>query len=743
MTRFVLLAFLGLGVGVSRAEGMLPDGSTLKFNKLLLHEHNSPDLAEPETDPTSVQHYFNMAHCLCSQANLDPADADPAFHENTFAWEVVVENSTAPVDHPIEVWTGADCNTTDTVTRNANCHKVVTTSNISAIVSTNGTKVEIPVFDLLTPKTEDRVVTNGVAPGCRARKLSAATWLLVDANPADGTFDYNQSIAIDTDTEAPPLPTDISAIGAESAIELSWTPPTDVSDVFTYQALCATSTGSPAKTNPPKPQYTTADQLCGKGGSVTLFPIDLPPITDPNAPDAGTATVDIAPLGSLDPSFICGEQASATAKSMRIDGLQNGVPYTVMLLTIDKSGNAAATYFRQPITPVPSTDFWEDLQGQGSGVQGGFCLLSQTYGDDNPLTNTLRDFRDDTLGDTAYGRWLVDVYYGTLGAIDLHGVFVLRIVAGVLLLPLVALALLWHLLTLPGLLALVALGVLVRRRRVVRARLALAATVAVIALLPARAAHAQKPYWEEPSVVDEQSAALAVGDPERVSWHAGIRVGPYTPGIDAQLDMPAGGFAGPFEQMFGGSTWMPVLDVDWILFRGFGQAGIGVSIGYMGKKAHPWKAGSLPSDVPRDRATGDENRFRLFPMSLNAVYRFTYFDDEYGVPLVPYVRGGLAYDVWWATAPNGDFAKTCINGGMEPCQTTTAAGASMGLVGSLGLSIRAERIDESAARSMRESGIEHAGFYAEYSLGWVDGFGSSKKLSVGDATWFAGVDFEF
>jgi hypothetical protein len=44
---------------------------------------------------------------------------------------------------------------------------------------------------------------------------------------------------------------------------------------------------------------------------------------------------------------------------------------------------------------------------------------------------------------------------------------------------------------------------------------------------------------------------------------------------------------------------------------------------------------------------------------------------------------------------------------------------------------------------MRESGIEHAGFYAEYSLGKVDGFGSDKKLSVGDATWFAGVDFEF
>jgi hypothetical protein len=44
---------------------------------------------------------------------------------------------------------------------------------------------------------------------------------------------------------------------------------------------------------------------------------------------------------------------------------------------------------------------------------------------------------------------------------------------------------------------------------------------------------------------------------------------------------------------------------------------------------------------------------------------------------------------------------------------------------------------------MRDGGIYHAGFYAEYQLGWVDGFGSEKKLAVGDNTWFVGVNFEF
>lgn len=90
---------------------------------------------------------------------------------------------------------------------------------------------------------------------------------------------------------------------------------------------------------------------------------------------------------------------------------------------------------------------------------------------------------------------------------------------------------------------------------------------------------------------------------------------------------------------------------------------------------------------------------------------------------------------------NGDFAKICDSTG-QMCGNK-AYGASLGVQGSIGLSIRAERIDASAAMSMRESGIQHAGIYGELSAAKVDGFGSDKKLSVGGTTWFAGVEFEF
>jgi hypothetical protein len=169
--------------------------------------------------------------------------------------------------------------------------------------------------------------------------------------------------------------------------------------------------------------------------------------------------------------------------------LPDGTPYLVALLAIDKFGNASGTYFTSKLTPVPATDFWEDLHNQGSGVEGGFCLISQTFGDDSGLTNTLRHFRDDTLASTAFGRWLTDVYYAL--SFNLHGSLIARIAMAIVLLPFIAFALLWHVLTLPGLLAIIAFLVLARRRSK-RLRLQLA-TATVFLLLPVPAAVAIKP----------------------------------------------------------------------------------------------------------------------------------------------------------------------------------------------------------------------------------------------------------
>ena len=155
---------------------------------------------------------------------------------------------------------------------------------------------------------------------------------------------------------------------------------------------------------------------------------------------------------------------------------------------------------------------------------------------------------------------------------------------------------------------------------------------------------------------DEDQAAA--DEPGLVTWHAGIRVGPYTPQIDAQLGARAA--RGPYSQMFGGASVLPMLDVDRVLWTGFGgQFAVGGTIGYLQKTAHAFVDGSLPSDPMRPRSAGAENSFHLIPFALTATYRLTYLDDNYGIPVVPYLRGGLAYYVWWAKAPDGNFSKVC------------------------------------------------------------------------------------
>ncbi|HEX8111633.1 MAG TPA: MXAN_2562 family outer membrane beta-barrel protein, partial [Kofleriaceae bacterium] len=270
-----------------------------------------------------------------------------------------------------------------------------------------------------------------------------------------------------------------------------------------------------------------------------------------------------------------------------------------------------------------------------------------------------------------------------------------------------------------------------------------AATGAIFVLGMGRA-HAgnggYQPYWEDTDPTRQaEQAQVPPGDPSLVEWHAGLRIGPYTPDIDNQLDM----HPGPFQQMFGTTQhMMTMLDVDRFLWTGFGQVGVGVSVGYWQKTARA--LGAQPDGTPTSmRDASAHNAMRLVPLALTATYRFTVLDDNYGIPVVPYARAGLGYYVWWISI-NDHFARVCSDGGLEPnCSQNKALGASLGLQGAIGLAIRAERIDASAAMSMQQSGIQHAGIYAELSLAKMDGFGSDQKLSVGDRTWFAGVDFEF
>lgn len=706
----------------AHAEG-LPNGAVLEFRRLYIKE-NGGGFQEPSTSDV-LRMYLNQAHCVCA--------ASGAGNEQEIEWELALNPQvTTGLGKPISLWVGTNCS--DDIQRPMTCKQTGTIADID-MLAVSTARGSWNLADLI----------NGTSTTSNCAGIDKATaWALVDTD-GNGTPDYNlpkdvgstSSPAVTVDTTPPPLPTDFKAQSAEGGVRLSWTLPTaNMTDIKYFQALCADADGNPREGTATAPRYQTAGGLCG---------VNLVPVLEPSAIEGEgdlVTEMDLPEgLRTLDNAFLCGESTESTATGMLIDGLANGTSYKIVLLSVDYAGNFTGTYFDQEITPQPATDFWEDLHDRGSDVEGGFCLLAETYGTNSPLTNLLRAFRDETLGG---GSLLTRAYYATLGKLGglVHGSLALRIVAAIVLAPLVLVALLWHVLTLPGLLALVALGIAWRKRWLKLPRFAASAAtsaplvLAGVLLVPAVArAQGPAPYWDG----EDAGGETAADDEDQVTWHAGLRVGPYMPDIDKQF----GQSPGPYEDMFGGARYTPMLDVDRFLWHPMGQLGIGASIGYMQKTAKAWVEGSMPGDPERMRSPGDENTFRLIPLALTATYRFTYLDGEFGVPLVPYVRGGLAYYMWWVRT-NGKTAGACWDGThTQGCDSDPGRGASVGLVGSIGLAIRAERIDANAASSMKQSGILHAGFYGELSMAKVDGFGSDTKLSVGDTTWFAGVNFEF
>jgi hypothetical protein len=737
---FVAVGVSIAGAGVARAQAW-PAGATIKWERFSIKEGGVYN--EPDQD--ARRKFLNLPHCICAKAGLGD--------ETTFRYDLTLTIDTNTGGDG-EFWVGSTCGG-DVTTRDASCRKL--TQSISDIDTlTMAKQFEFNLYDVINGKDN--------MADCVRQEGSKAVWLLVNSDTDAGTFEYvtSQGVGeqtgdtIKVDTKPPEPVTDLGVSGSEGAIEITWKPSESRSDDYYYfQALCSKvdDTAVLPAGEAPEPQYQTASTLCGAPQDVTLTEtlVELP----------GEDEVTDVPFKALQKEFICGEQSSGTAQSLRIEGLENGTKYKVGLLAIDYHGNVIGTYFTTTVTPQPVTDFWEDLNSRDSAVDGG-CLLSTTYGDDNPLTRELRAFRDDTLAGSALGRGLTGAYYATLGKLAVAS-RPARIAVGIALAPLVAIALLWHLLGLPALLALLALPWLWRHRALLlrgrRRRLATTAAVTTLLLAPGLAAADDlTPFWEDPG---QEAAALEGAD--EVKWHAGIRVGPYTPDIDLQFPLNAITGLGPYEAMFGDYYTdsdgdgvgderhdkrvyqiLPMLDVDRIVWSGFGQLGVGGSLGYMQKTAYAYETGTNEDEAMRLRSPSAKNTFRLIPLAATVLYRLTYADDRWGIPVIPYVRGGLSYYMWWMKGPNGDVSKVCENAAEVMCTDEDKAyGGTLGVQVSAGLAVRAERIDTAAARSMRNSGIQHAGFYGEVFWGRVDGFGSSTRLWVGDTTWFAGVNFEF
>jgi MYXO-CTERM domain-containing protein len=305
----------------------LPGGATISFGAL--------DLPAGATTPATQ--YFNFAHCACGQ----PGAAGASYIERSFAYQLLLTPGTMAVHRPLQIWVGAGCDVA--ATRASSCHQIAsaTIADLSTIPASGVTPV-VPVYDLMEPEHGDIY--------CQFRAQTSGEWAMADGN-GDGTLDYFVGKPIAFDAKAPPLPTDFAAQAGPASIDLTWTPPPDVSDVALYQALCATAdeSGSPASTQPPAAAaYVTARNLCGESQDVPLVPSAI--MFDTGSADANTDVALPQGIAQLDPSLVCATVTDPTATSMHIGDLVSNEPLVVLFLAIDAAGNPAATYFYPTIS---------------------------------------------------------------------------------------------------------------------------------------------------------------------------------------------------------------------------------------------------------------------------------------------------------------------------------------------------------------------------------------------------------
>jgi hypothetical protein len=203
-----------------------------------------------------------------------------------------------------------------------------------------------------------------------------------------------------------------------------------------------------------------------------------------------------------------------------------------------------------------------------------------------------------------------------------------------------------------------------------------------------------------------------------------LKFGPYYPDVDNEP-----GTGTPYADVFGNKSSMHFLaEFDWQFLHVPGVSfGLGVMAGVFQDKAK-----GLDPDTG-ERA-GEKTTLTVLPGHLDIVIRIDVLPKYTRVPLVPFVKAGLSYYIWWVE--NGR--------GLGRSEGTTGYGGTFGWNFSAGLMLLLDVFEPSAAQTFdQEVGVNNSYIYADFFLARIDQFGSRNKLDLSDITWTVGLAIEF
>lgn len=210
-----------------------------------------------------------------------------------------------------------------------------------------------------------------------------------------------------------------------------------------------------------------------------------------------------------------------------------------------------------------------------------------------------------------------------------------------------------------------------------------------------------------------------------------LKLGSYTPRIDQESGL---GGATPFSSTYGGGLLLGELELDHHLFQAFGTAAVGLSVGYGEKFGRATVVGTGESST-------EMVGFKVLPLKVWAVYRLDYFAFHHNIPLVPYLKVGLAHARWWATK-GGAIETVEVTQPDGSVTTVQGFGGKWGYAGVAGLSFLLDVLEPRLAKDGdSDIGINHSYLFAEYVYEELDDFGGN-AFNLGSRRWMFGLALE-
>lgn len=240
--------------------------------------------------------------------------------------------------------------------------------------------------------------------------------------------------------------------------------------------------------------------------------------------------------------------------------------------------------------------------------------------------------------------------------------------------------------------------------------------------------------WAQDDFQDERVRDKNYRSPQNYLFE--LKFGPYAPDIDSEFSNTSGQ-AHPYQHIFGDSQALMINgELDWEIWRPFGTIALGGSIGYYTNSVNAFVDDTTDNNTSSSSTvrSASSTSISLIPFSILAIYRFDVLAEHFKIPLVPYAKIGLNYNLWWID----------IDGETANYQGQKGSGGTMGWQFNAGVSLLLDCFDTQAAKNLDvDYGINHTYIFFEAAVVRANGLYRDNALHVGDTTWNGGIAFEF